>query len=358
MFGLDLLLAESNPPFAGKRIAYLAHGASRDLQGTHGVTRILQRNAWELLRLFSPEHGFAGTGAAGEHIPSGIHPDSGLPVKSLYGEHRRPPSDWLQDLDALIIDLQDLGVRCYTYASTLDYCLEACAAAGLPVLVLDRPTPLAGCCDGPALQPELRSFVGEIDLPLVFGLSQPPLAAFLKQTRPYGPDLHLSLRLSDSNTGSRPWFPPSPAIQTPSAARFYPMTVLCEALGDVDVDRSGPRAFQCWSMPDLPGSALLKAFSSSPIHCQIDTGANGWPRISFQELPASTPWQPVRMGMHLLAALRDALGADRLFSHSKARPDFFDQLLGSRLPREQLILGAAAEEIYAEWPKSIPTTVV
>jgi len=337
MYGLDLLLARDRLPHKRARVGLLAHAASVDAAGVHAVERLLTRPEWTLNKLFSPEHGFFGVGAAGEPIHSGIHPRFGLPIFSLYGEHRSPPAEWLEDLDLMVIDLQDLGVRCYTYASTLQNMLRACASVRLPVMVLDRPTPLAGIVDGPPLDPALRSFVGQIDLPLVYGLSHGPLATHLQQTDPELGPLALEVIEAD-DVRHLPWHPPSPAIVSRAAAELYPLTVWCEAVPDVDVDRGGPASFQIWSMPDFNATVLAKQLELPGVHVRCGTGPRGWPALCFTR-DRSRPYLPVTAALRLLTALRDQLGSERLFAAPGARPEFFDHLMGNAGPRRELQAG-------------------
>jgi len=348
MYGLDLLLNRTKLPHQKARVGLLAHAASVDSKGIHAVQRLLSRSDWRLSKLFSPEHGFFGVGAAGEIILSGKHPLYGLPIFSLYGEHQTPPPDWLDDLDLMVIDLQDLGVRCYTYASTLQNILQACAKKFLPVMVLDRPTPLSGVVDGPPLDTALRSFVGQIDLPLVYGLSQGPLARHLQHT---DPELrNLSLEVVDAgDVSGLPWHPPSPAIVSRAAAELYPLTVWCEAIPDVDVDRGGPRSFQIWSMPDLNAEALASTLELPGLKLQASIGPRGWPALAFTRI-ASRPYLPVTAAMQLLTCLRDEFGPERLFNLTGARPDFFDKLMGNSSPRRALQSTSTASSPLAFWP--------
>lgn len=346
MNGIDTLLARPALPRPGARIGLLAHAASRTLTGEHTAEALARRNDWILTRLFSPEHGFFGRGAAGEHIDSSRHPVLQLPIHSLYGEHRTPPPEWLQDLDWLVTDLQDLGVRCYTYASTLQNVLLTAAQSGCPVCVLDRPTPLAGIRDGPTLDPSLHSFVGQIDLPLVYGLSQGPLARHLQQSDPRLRGLDLTVIPAQPHPDT-PWHPPSPAIPNPASARLYPLTVWSEAIPNVSVDRGTPRSFQIWAMPDLNPAPLAASLALEGLDIQATQSRENWPALLFTL--NGKPYFPLRNAVRLLAALRDQLGAARLFRHPEARPEFFDQLMGNASVRQALEQGTPPGAILASF---------
>lgn len=347
MTGLDRLLALPALPRPGAVIGFLGHAASRAADGRHAVDHLLERDEWRIAGLFGPEHGFEGIHAPGEAVASGLHPRWRLPVTSLYGDHRAPTPEDLAGLDLLVVDLQDLGVRCYTYASTLLLTLRACARAGVPALVLDRPTPLAGMVDGPRLDPAFSSFVGLVPLPLVFGLGQGELARTLQARLPGLTGLHLDVL---SATGDPEDFQPrpSPAIVDAQAALIYPLTVWCEAIPGVTSEREGERSFQVWGMDGFPAEAFcaevaLEGGRAHPTVCRTaDSGTV--PGVSFQvESPAD--WRPVTNALRLLGFLRDRWGPAPLFSAKGARPDFFDKLMGTDRIRLGLQSGASAAEL-------------
>ena len=336
MNGLDRFLADPPPALKNARTGLLAHGASRTCHGTHAALALSKQSHIRLQRLFSPEHGFQGLAAPGELVPASRHPLLNLPIHSLYGDTRVPDPAWLQDLDVMLIDLQDLGVRCYTYASTLQNVLHACAAARLPVCVLDRPTPLAGISDGPQLDPSCKSFVGQIDLPLVFGLSQGPLAKYLQQTEPELAPLDLTVFHAAPEAAALPWHPPSPAIVSRNAALLYPVTVWCEAIPDVSVDRGLRRSFHVWGMPDLDAADLVQHLKLPGVQVNATTTEQeNWPAIAFKHVDP-TQFRPATAAFLLLQALAHQLSPNRLFHVPGARPDFFDKLVGNPKWRKAL----------------------
>ena len=139
-------------------------------KSTHIVDSLLKRNI-NVVKVFSPEHGFRGDVDAGEKVKDGKDPKTGLPIVSLYGKNKKPTQEQLNDLDVLLFDIQDVGVRFYTYISTLTYVMEAAAQKGIPVIVLDRPNPNAHYIDGPTLEPKHSSFLGMHAVPLVYGMT-------------------------------------------------------------------------------------------------------------------------------------------------------------------------------------------
>jgi len=142
----------------------------KEKQYIHLVDSLISLDV-NIVKAFAPEHGFRGIADAGEHIKDGIDKETGLSIISLYGENRKPQAEHLKDIDIMIFDIQDVGVRFYTYIGTLHYIMEACAEANIPLLILDRPNPNGHYVDGPILELEYKSFVGMHPVPIVHGLT-------------------------------------------------------------------------------------------------------------------------------------------------------------------------------------------
>lgn len=235
--GLDRIAAGDAAPLAGKRLGLVAHAASVTTDGRHAIA-VLREQGLDLVRLFSPEHGLRGLAAAGESVPSGIDGESGLPVVSLYAGHPQPTAEDLAGLDALVFDLQDAGVRFYTYASTLLLCLDAAAEADIELIVLDRPNPLGGRrVAGPrrATPQEVPlSLVSRAPGPLVHGLTMGEMArhANARRARPARltvvPMAGWRREMTWPATGRR-WVAPSPNLRSAEAALAYPGIALLEA---------------------------------------------------------------------------------------------------------------------------------
>lgn len=181
MLGIDRLERSGYKAIAGKRVGLLTHPAGVNRRGESSID-VLQRapNA-RLVALFGPEHGIYGNEKANVPVEDRIDPRTGLPVHSLYGKYRKPTKQMLRGLDALVVDLQDVGVRSYTYVSCMRYAMEACFENGVEVIVLDRPNPLGGLkVDGPPLEERWRSYVGAFYVPYVHGLTIAELARMAK----------------------------------------------------------------------------------------------------------------------------------------------------------------------------------
>ena len=153
----------------GKNIAVVANQTSV-IQNTHLVDSLLHLGV-KITKVFSPEHGFRGKADAGAHVEDGVDAKTGLPIFSLHGKSKKPSALQLKDIDLVIFDIQDVGVRFYTYISTLHYVMEACAELKIPVILLDRPNPNGHYIDGPVLEPKHSSFLGKHPVPLVYGMT-------------------------------------------------------------------------------------------------------------------------------------------------------------------------------------------
>ena len=182
MLGIDVLEADNFAAVTGKKIGLLTHPAGVNRRGESTLNVLLRAPKTKLVALFAPEHGINGSVTAGVNFNDSIHPGTGLPVYSLHGQNRKPTAKQLQGLDALVIDLQDIGVRSYTFNVVLRYAMDACFQYGVEVIVLDRPNPLGGLkVDGPPLDPENMSGVGAYPrMPYVHGLTIGEIARLAK----------------------------------------------------------------------------------------------------------------------------------------------------------------------------------
>ncbi len=318
--GLDRVIAGETAALRGKRLGLIVHAASVTADGRHAV-EVLRERGLDVVRLFSPEHGLRGEAAAGESVASGRDPRSGLPVVSLYGEHRKPSSADLAGLDALVFDLQDAGVRFYTYASTLILALEAAAEAGIDFVVLDRPNPLGGeRVEGPVSAPRdvvPSSFLNLAPGPLVHGLTLGEMATYVnaRLDRPARltviPMKGWTRRMTWADTG-RSWVPPSPNLRSAEAALAYPGTALLEAT-NVSEGRGSESPFLLFGAPWLSSGVeiSLPGFHLGPTSfTPRSTPAAPHPKHQDQECrglrvrvvdPAEV--EPYRLGVTLLAVL-------------------------------------------------------
>ena len=175
--GIDRLQAEGFKVLAGKRIGLVTNQTGVNGHGTRTRTVLQKAGNVNLVALFSPEHGIDGTALAGKYVASRRDPSTGLTVHSLYGPTRKPTAEMLRGLEALVFDMQDIGVRSYTYVSCMALCMEAAGENGLEFFVLDRPNPLGGLrVEGPAIESRWKSYVGQFPVPYVHGMTVGELA--------------------------------------------------------------------------------------------------------------------------------------------------------------------------------------
>jgi len=319
--GLDRVDSGEVTFLRGKRVGLVTHAAAVTGRG-RGALDVLRAQGVEVVRLFSPEHGFAGSAAAGEKLADTIEPASGLQIVSLHGEKTRPSAQDLAGLDALVVDLQDAGVRFYTYETTLLECLEAAAEGGIELVVLDRPNPLGGeRVEGPLAAPREEvpaSLVNRAPGPLVHGLTLGEMARFVNARLPQAARLTIvpmrgwRRSMTWRETG-RTWVSPSPNLRSPEAAVAYPGVVLLEAT-NVSEGRGSQTPFLLlgapWLAPaaisiDVPGFALTPASftaraspaAPNPKHQDIEIPAL---RVEVTQPRAAEPYT---LGVQLLRAL-------------------------------------------------------
>jgi uncharacterized protein YbbC (DUF1343 family) len=358
--GLERVALDRGAPLRGRRVGLLGHAASVDADGRHAID-VLRQAGVELVRLFGPEHGLRGRAAAGEKLADAVDAESGLPTVSLYGARQKPTAADLAGLDALVVDLQDAGVRFYTYASTMLLCLEAAAEAGVEVVVLDRPNPIGGeRVSGPEREPELpASLVSMAPGPLVHGLTLGEMARHANSRRAKPGRLSVvpmtgwGREMTWTDTG-RPWVNPSPNLRSPEAALAYPGTCLIEAT-NASEGRGTEAPFLLVGAPWVEPEELVRAaatpgFTLEPARF-TPTASPAAPqpkllgvecrgvRVRVTDAAAAQPWA---LGLRLLAALRRRPG----FGWAREGAGL-DTLTGTHSVRAALERGDAVEAILA-----------
>ena len=272
-FGIDRLLAQPavRKPLSGRRVGLLAHPASVTRDLTHTLDALAALGTLRLTCAFGPQHGLRGD-KQDNMVESAdfTDPVHGIPVFSLYGEVRRPTAAMMDGLDVLLVDLQDVGCRVYTFVTTLRYVLEEAARYGKSVWVLDRPNPIGRPIEGLRLLPGCESFVGAGHMPMRHGLTLGELARWFVKTlgldvdcqvipmegwNPYAPPGH------GWPLGSRTWVNPSPNAPNLWMARCYPGTVMLEGT-TLSEGRGTTRPLECFGAPDLAPEELLAAMQA------------------------------------------------------------------------------------------------
>jgi len=262
--GIDVLAAQAFAPLQGKRVGLLTHRSAVDAQGRRTIDVLSRAPGVRLSHLFSPEHGLSADQEG--KIKDDHDLLSGLPITSLYGDSRRPTAAMLTGLDALVVDLQDVGVRFYTYASSVAYLMEAAAPLHIPVYVLDRPNPIgADLMQGPMLDKERRSFTGYWPLPVRHGMTIGELAGLFAGEASIPVDLHV-IPMQNYTRGSymdgsgRPWIPPSPNLVRLESAILYPGVGMIEG-ARISVGRGTSTPFELVGAPWIDKEQLSAALN-------------------------------------------------------------------------------------------------
>ncbi len=330
-----------------------------------------------LTAIFVPEHGFRGTVEAGKSVRNQIDDRTGLPIRSLYGKTRKPSRKMLADIDLLVFDIQDIGVRFYTYISTMGLAMQAAAEAGIPFHVLDRPNPLGGdYVSGFMLDPSERSFVGQFEIPIAHGMTIGELALMIKgeQLLPRLANLQLSVgqmqgwRRSMRWQPDEPWLPTSPNINSFDAALLYPGTGLFEATA-INEGRGTQIPFTVvgaeWISSRTVVSRLNKLelpgveFQVTRYVPKSIKSMAARPRLMGRTLNGvkilitdHDRVEPVELGVTLLSELRREArrrGGKRLFS----KPRWLGRMAGTQRLYQQLRQGKSGQQIIASWQDEV-----
>lgn len=362
--GIEVLTKFKRKWLKGRRIGLVSHPAAVSSTSAPSFQVLLDAGA-KLAALFGPEHGFFGTETAGEPVKNKIHPQLGIPVYSLYGKDRRPLPSMLENIDAIVFDLQDLGARPYTYVSTLRYVLEAASEAKKKVIVADRPIPLPSIIDGPMLDENFSSFVGCVPAPMHYGMTPGETSLWLKQSLSLDVDLTVVpmrgyYRQSRRGTDWPPWIPPSPGIRSWETGYCYLATVFAEALPAIDIGRNSNLAFQVFSAPNIKSRVLCQHLNRQHLPGVVfyphPYKTNGSDKIfDGARIAVRDPdcFHPVSTSVAIIAIIQKLCGLEKIWRHAGTRADFFDKLYGTDKVRLALQAGETARNIIYRWQGAI-----
>lgn len=359
LFGADRLVRERLLPGNLRRAGLVTNDAAR-LAGnykTRSRTALLDAGV-PIVRLFSPEHGLTANAADGAAVSDGVDAATGLPVVSLYGATMAPPATTLADLDVMLFDVPDVGARFYTYTWTLTHVMDACAAAGVPLYILDRPNPLGGLieqAEGPLLEARHCSFVGRHTIPVRHSLTLGEIGLLWRAER--CPEAEVSViqctgwqRRMLHHDDALPFVAPSPALNSFAACLFYPGLCFFEAT-NVSVGRGDPLSFSAVGAPWLNAAATAERFGvrglagvSVAVTSMVpQAGPHAATRIPAVQLTTTSPEnvRPVTIGLALLADIialhpRDFAWSTYPTTANPAGEGHFERLIGVSGIREQL----------------------
>ncbi len=301
-------------------------------------------------RIFAPEHGFRGSAADGDEIKDGQDARTGTPIISLYGKKRKPTIEDFENVDIVVFDIQDVGVRFYTYISALFYVMEACAEQGKPLIVLDRPNPNGHYVDGPVLDMQLTSYVGIAPLPIVYGCTMGELARLFSGENWIAQPQPLDLRIipCQNYTHQTPYnlpVKPSPNLPNMRSVLLYPSLCLFEGTS-VSVGRGTNSQFQVIGHPDFPRDSFW--FVPHPNEASRYPPNEGWvcKGYSFCDMPLSEIRAEHRINLqYLLNFYRELPDKSTFFLPS----GYFNRLAGTYSLRKQIEAGMTEDEIRATW---------
>lgn len=369
VLGIDSLPDKTLVSLQGKRCGLLCNHASVNKELVH--SRIILRATYglNLVCLFSPQHGF-GAEKQDNMIESShsVDPVTGLPVFSLYGEHRKPTPEMLEKIDVLLIDLVDVGTRVYTFMYTMAYCLEAAAEQGRKVIVLDRPNPIGGVeVEGNVLKQEFSSFVGLFPIPMRHGMTMGELALFFNRTFKIGAELEI-VRLQDwrrsmyfPDTGL-PWVFPSPNMPTPVTAMVYPGQAIWEGT-NVSEGRGTTMPFELVGAPYWKAEAVERELSAHELEgCLLravifEPTSGKWegePCCGFQlHVVDHHSYRPYRTSLALYQAVFKLYPDDFKYKDPPYEYEYeklpMDLILGDGEVRAQIEKGVPIRELEQNW---------
>jgi len=340
------------PLLKGKKVALLINQTAT--VGNKLLLDTLMNLHVDVVKVFSPEHGLRGVADAGDKVNNSTDSATGIPVISLYGSNKKPTKEQLEGIDILIYDLQDVGVRFYTYISTLQYAMEACAENNKSFMILDRPDPNGFYVDGPVLDTSLGSFVGMQPIPIVYGMTPGEYAKMLVGEHWFNNAGQLNLKIIPclNYDHTRKYIikqSPSPNLRSMTAVYLYPSLCLFEGTV-VSVGRGTDIPFQQWGNPEFAGKASYSFIPVSNIGAAHPLYEN---KYCYGEVVATSATEA-------LALIQGKLQLSWLIKAYKWYPDkgkffnsFFEKLAGNKLLMSQIEDGKTEDEITESWQKDL-----
>jgi len=370
--GVEVLLTEPAylAKLKGKRIVLFTDPAGADSKLVSTIDLLNDHPDIELVKLFGPEHGVRGEIHAGDKVADTVDARTGIPMFSLYGKTRRPPPEFLEGLDAMVYDIQDVGSRSYTYIYTMAYAMEACGEAGIPFFVLDRPNPCGDIVSGNILdESQGTSFVGLYAIPYMYGMTPGEIAGLFNEhynkkkcdltvvpLRGYERDM------LQWDTGL-PFVPSSPNIPSARHAMYYNLTGIIGELNDVSIGVGYPLAFELIAAPfidrdeftaamrakNIPGLLVMpitiKPYASK-FKDEIVQGAH-FHISDYRKI------RPVEAQIHMMEVLQRLYPEAGLFNDDNPRRAMFDKVMGDKEIRQRILRGDSAESIIAYYQPQV-----
>jgi uncharacterized protein YbbC (DUF1343 family) len=335
----------------GKKVGIVANQTSVIFKGdtnVHLVDSLVSLDV-EITKVFAPEHGFRGKADAGEHVEDGIDAKTGLPIISLYGANRKPSHEHLKGLDVILFDIQDVGVRFYTYISTLHNVMEVCAELNIPLIVLDRPNPNGHYIDGPMLQEEAKSFVGMHPVPTVYGMTIGEYGKMINGEKWLENGIQCNLTvipLKNYTHNSEYDLPilPSPNLPNAKSINLYPSLCFFEGT-NVSAGRGTEMQFQIFGSPFLAKESFDFSFTPQPNFGAKHPKHEG--EVCFgTDLRTHKKLSSLNLEW-LIESYAKTADKEKFFNK------FFLKLAGTKELQEQIEAGLSFEEIQLSWQNDL-----
>ncbi|MCI7307709.1 DUF1343 domain-containing protein [Alistipes senegalensis] len=346
------------PLVRGQRVVVLANQTSvaempgapgADAAGRVHLVDLLHGAGFDVAAIFSPEHGFRGTADAGEHVASSVDARTGIPIRSLYdGNTKRPSDEAMRSFDVLVVDMQDVGLRFYTYYISMLRMMDACADFGRRVVVLDRPNPNGHIIDGPVLDMKYRSGVGAIPVPVLHGLTMGEIAR-MAAGEGWAKQCALTVVKCRNYTHATEYLlPVAPSPNLPTARAVYLYAALCPFEGTVvSLGRGTDKPFEMYGHPDMTGRTFsftprpTAGAKHPPLEGRLCRGVDlsGMPLAEAREVGFSL--------RYVIDACADLGMGDKFFT------PMFEKLVGVGWVREMILAGASEAEIRARWADDV-----
>lgn len=338
------------PKLKDKKIALVVNATSY-ISITHLVDSLLSLSV-NVKKIFAPEHGFRGTADAGDEIENSLDAKSGLPIISLYGNHKKPTADDLQDIDLVVYDIQDVGVRFYTYISTLQYVMETCAENKKPLLIFDRPNPNGWYIDGPVLEKSFQSFVGMQSIPVVYAMTAGEYAQMLNGEKWLSDSVHCELEVipcTGYEHSTKYVLPrkPSPNLTDMTAVYLYPSVCFFEGT-KVSLGRGTDKPFEMIGYPDckigkVNFTPVMKPGATNPQY--LNQKCIGFDLSIYHE---GYFFEQKHLFLHWLIEFYQTYPDKENFF-----TPYFDKLAGTELLRLDIVKGNSIVQMQNEWAPAI-----
>jgi len=368
--GIEMLKETNFEVLKGKRIGLITNPTGVDNQLKSTIDILHEASSVQLVALYGPEHGVRGDVYAGDKVDTFVDSNTGLPVYSLYGKTRKPSTEMIANIDALVYDIQDIGTRSYTYISTMYLAMQAAAENGIEFIVLDRPNPLTGTkVEGCLTEDNFISFVSQLKIPYIYGLTCGELAKLINGEFMHENPCKLTIvkmkkwkrKMSFDDTGL-PWVPASPHIPFAHSANYYPASGILGELGYLSIGVGYTLPFELFAAEWIDAEEFAKALNVKKLHGIIFRPIHIKPYYSVGQgknlqgvQVYITDFQKARLSdiqFHVMEVAAQLYPDRKVFEHAdEKRFDMFDKVCGTDFIRREFSKNYRFSDIQSYWTK-------